>query len=79
MAWQWAYSAFGDKQATLGAKRFTNETTNPTTGSTTLVHQMLLKWALIGQTEEEWSASMWSASAHSAGALGAPFGWYAIV
>nr|WP_235514192.1 RHS repeat-associated core domain-containing protein [Acidovorax sp. Root217] len=34
VAWQWAYSAFGDEQPTLGAKRFTNETTNPTTGST---------------------------------------------
>ena len=34
IAWQWAYSAFGDEQPTLGAKRFTNETTNPTTGST---------------------------------------------
>ncbi len=34
VAWQWAYSAFGDEQPTLGAKRFTNETTNPTTGTT---------------------------------------------
>ena len=34
VAWQWAYSAFGDEQPTLGSKRFTNETTNPTTGST---------------------------------------------
>jgi hypothetical protein len=51
VAWQWAYSAFGDEQPTLGSKRFTNETTNPTTGSTTLVHQMLMMWPLIGQTE----------------------------
>jgi RHS repeat-associated protein len=34
VAWQWAYSAFGDEQPTVGAQRFTNETTNPTTGST---------------------------------------------
>ena len=34
VAWQWAYSAFGDEQPTLGSKRFTNEATNPTTGST---------------------------------------------
>ncbi|MDP4076703.1 RHS repeat-associated core domain-containing protein [Acidovorax sp. A1169] len=34
VAWQWAYSAFGDEQPTLGSKRFTNETTSPTTGST---------------------------------------------
>ena len=33
-AWQWAYSAYGDEAPTLGAKRFTNETTNPSTGST---------------------------------------------
>jgi len=36
VAWQWAYSAFGDEQPTLGSKRFTNETTNPTTGSTSI-------------------------------------------
>lgn len=36
VAWQWAYSAFGDEQPTLGSKRFTNETTNPTTGTTTI-------------------------------------------
>ena len=35
-AWQWAYSAFGDEQPTTGAKRFTNETTNPTTGATSI-------------------------------------------
>jgi RHS repeat-associated protein len=33
-AWQWAYSAYGDEAPTLGAQRFTNETTNPSTGST---------------------------------------------
>ena len=33
-AWQWAYTPYGDEAPTLGAKRFTNETTNPTTGST---------------------------------------------
>ncbi|MDZ7862289.1 RHS repeat-associated core domain-containing protein [Acidovorax sp.] len=36
VAWQWAYTAFGDEQPTLGAKRFTNETTSPTTGSTSI-------------------------------------------
>ncbi len=36
VAWQWAYSAFGDEQPTLGAKRFTDATTNPTTGSTSI-------------------------------------------
>ncbi|KRD13496.1 hypothetical protein ASE39_19100 [Acidovorax sp. Root267] len=35
-AWQWAYSAFGDEQPTIGAKRFTNETTTPTTGATSI-------------------------------------------
>ncbi|WP_426306870.1 RHS repeat-associated core domain-containing protein [Acidovorax facilis] len=35
-AWQWAYSAFGDEQPTIGAKRFTNEMTNPTTGATSI-------------------------------------------
>ncbi|MBB6562108.1 hypothetical protein HNP48_004817 [Acidovorax soli] len=34
--WQWAYSAFGDEQPTLGSKRFTDATTNPTTGSTSI-------------------------------------------
>ena len=33
-AWQWAYSAFGDEQPTIAAKRFTSETTNPNTGAT---------------------------------------------
>lgn len=33
-AWQWAYSAYGDEAPTLGARRFTDETTKPTTGST---------------------------------------------
>jgi len=36
VAWQWAYSTFGDARSTLGSKRFTNETTNPTTGTTTI-------------------------------------------
>ncbi|WP_369861530.1 RHS repeat-associated core domain-containing protein [Acidovorax sp. HMWF029] len=36
MAWQWAYSAFGDEQPTIGAKRFTSETTTPTTGATSI-------------------------------------------
>ena len=35
-AWQWAYSAFGEEQPTTGAKRFTSETTTPTTGSTSI-------------------------------------------
>ena len=35
-AWQWAYSAYGDEAPTLGAQRFTNETTNPTTGATNI-------------------------------------------
>ena len=36
VAWQWAYSAFGDEAPTTAATRFTSETTNPTTGSTTV-------------------------------------------
>ncbi len=35
-AWQWAYTPYGDEAPTLGAQRFTNETTNPTTGSTNI-------------------------------------------
>ena len=35
-AWQWAYSAFGEEQPTTGAKRFTSETTTPTTGATSI-------------------------------------------
>ena len=35
-AWQWAYTPYGDEAPTLGAKRFTNETTNPTTGATNI-------------------------------------------
>ena len=35
-AWQWEYSAFGDEQPTIGAKRFTSETTTPTTGATSI-------------------------------------------
>ncbi|MFY3384384.1 RHS repeat-associated core domain-containing protein [Paracidovorax sp. MALMAid1276] len=34
VAWQWAYSAFGDEPPTQAAHRFTGETTNPSTGST---------------------------------------------
>ena len=36
VAWQWAYSAFGEEQPTTGAKRFTSETTTPSTGSTSI-------------------------------------------
>jgi RHS repeat-associated protein len=32
--WQWGYSAFGDEEPTMAAKRFTSATTNPTTGTT---------------------------------------------
>ena len=35
-AWQWAYTPYGDEAPTLRAKRFTNETTNPTTGATNI-------------------------------------------
>jgi len=35
-AWQWAYTPYGDEAPTLGAKRFTNETTSPTTGATNI-------------------------------------------
>lgn len=35
-AWQWAYSAYGDEAPTLGANRFTDATTSPTTGSTSI-------------------------------------------
>ena len=35
-AWQWAYSAYGDEAPTLGAKRFTDDTTTPNTGSTSI-------------------------------------------
>jgi len=35
-AWQWAYSAYGDEAPTLGANRFTDATTTPTTGSTSI-------------------------------------------
>ncbi|KQO19472.1 hypothetical protein ASF16_05640 [Acidovorax sp. Leaf78] len=34
VAWQWAYSAFGEDAPTAAASRFTSATTNPTTGST---------------------------------------------
>ena len=39
-AWQWAYSAFGEEQPTTGAKRFTSETTTPTTGATSIPEVM---------------------------------------
>ena len=39
-AWQWAYSAFGEEQPTTGAKRFTNETTPPNTGATSIPEVM---------------------------------------
>jgi uncharacterized protein RhaS with RHS repeats len=35
-AWQWAYSAYGDEAPTLGSRRFINEVTNLTTGSTSI-------------------------------------------
>uniref|UniRef100_UPI001E4A35E3 RHS repeat domain-containing protein n=1 Tax=Simplicispira lacusdiani TaxID=2213010 RepID=UPI001E4A35E3 len=35
-AWQWAYTPYGDEAPTLGAQRFTNEMTNPTTGATNI-------------------------------------------
>src|SRR5215207_1388856 len=34
VAWQWAYSAFGDEEPTTAAKRFTSQYTTPTTGTT---------------------------------------------
>ena len=36
VAWQWAYSAFGEDAPTTAATRFTSATTNPTTGTTTV-------------------------------------------
>jgi len=36
VVWQWVYSAFGEEQPTLGAKRFTDATTNPTMGTTSI-------------------------------------------
>lgn len=36
VAWQWAYSAFGDEQPTTGARRFTSEKTVPTSGTTSI-------------------------------------------
>jgi RHS repeat-associated protein len=36
VAWQWAYSAFGDEAPTTAANRFTNASTNPTTGTTSI-------------------------------------------
>nr|WP_255354973.1 RHS repeat-associated core domain-containing protein [Acidovorax sp. Leaf78] len=34
VAWQWAYSAFGEDAPTTASTRFTSETTSPNTGST---------------------------------------------
>lgn len=36
VAWQWAYSAFGDEQPTLGKHRFANPETTPNVGTTTI-------------------------------------------
>jgi RHS repeat-associated protein len=36
IAWQWAFSAFGDEQPTTGAKRYVDPTTTPNAGSTTI-------------------------------------------
>jgi len=61
VAWQWAYSTFGDARSTLGSKRFTNETTNPTmgttTGTTTITRgdlQPVLLGAVLRQGERPW-------------------------
>jgi RHS repeat-associated protein len=36
VAWQWAFSAFGDEQPTLGKNRYVDPTTTPNAGSTTI-------------------------------------------
>jgi RHS repeat-associated protein len=36
IAWQWAFSAFGDEQPTTGAKRYVDPITTPNAGSTTI-------------------------------------------
>jgi RHS repeat-associated protein len=36
VAWQWAFSAFGDEQPTTGAKRYVDPTVTPNAGSTTI-------------------------------------------
>jgi RHS repeat-associated protein len=36
VAWQWAFSAFGDEQPTLGKNRYVDPTTIPNAGSTTI-------------------------------------------
>jgi RHS repeat-associated protein len=36
VAWQWAFSAFGDEQPTTGAKRYVDPITTPNAGSTTI-------------------------------------------
>jgi RHS repeat-associated protein len=48
VAWQWAYSAFGDEAPTTAANRFTNASTNPTTG-TTAVKQVTFNLRYPGQ------------------------------
>jgi RHS repeat-associated protein len=36
VAWQWAFSAFGDEQPTTGSKRYVDPATTPNAGSTTI-------------------------------------------
>jgi RHS repeat-associated protein len=36
VAWQWAFSAFGDEQPTTGSKRYVDPVTTPNAGSTTI-------------------------------------------
>jgi RHS repeat-associated protein len=48
VAWQWAYSAFGDEAPTTAANRFTSPSTNPTTG-TTAVKQVVFNLRYPGQ------------------------------
>jgi RHS repeat-associated protein len=48
VAWQWAYSAFGDEAPTTAANRFTSPSTNPTTG-TTPIKQVVFNLRYPGQ------------------------------
>jgi RHS repeat-associated protein len=48
VAWQWAYSAFGDEAPTTAANRFTSPSTNPTTG-TTAIKQVTFNLRYPGQ------------------------------
>jgi RHS repeat-associated protein len=48
VAWQWAYSAFGDEAPTTAANRFTSPSTNPTTG-TTAMKQVVFNLRYPGQ------------------------------